>query len=593
MKWLFGSKKSSMDSVLVNLPVPSFKEKWAIGEFDDCDYYALTAPLDEWSTEYPMHCISEEAPGITKEGWGIVTWKPVVFVYSNQDIALKRARMLGGRVEPLKLKCLSCFARAFSTFFSFVDMVLDESWHIEAFICREAYYPLNGDFRRGVSHLRLSTIDGLFQLNGCTKQNNLSWESYPEYGEPNHPPEWCRPTPFPKRVLVYDHSAQGGPVDMEMLSDAETLEYHVIDGVLIARDKSPSRNFEKLLAPALGPIAFAHLHDEKVRLTYGEGVWIPIAIFINKKWELRPWALAYKEYVEKFNQEGNRLTICKLSRDCQWHTNHTFSLLESVFLENEKSDENTKQRMLDESALLLRKAVEEKPWDWYSRTLLKDIRNLSMEELPAMIHADRIAWLTSTQNRNYIDNEYEYAISFKNQYELAKYNYSLSLRMIGFQEEGEAILNEILRINPKHPQALLDLAFVACKEGDEKKEMHLYAESAESDPLFTLPLYNMGRTYEDNNEIVSAIECYKKALKSNPYHIEVLEQLAIIRFNQGDLQDCCDLYMKLIEADPRRLKTYQNFFVLTENIEDSTYIDAAMQAFRIYLPREAAYYGFG
>ena len=41
---LFKRKKSAL--LPIGLPVPSFSEAWAHGEFNDCDYYALTAPID-------------------------------------------------------------------------------------------------------------------------------------------------------------------------------------------------------------------------------------------------------------------------------------------------------------------------------------------------------------------------------------------------------------------------------------------------------------------------------------------------------------------------------------------------------------------
>jgi len=53
--------------------IPSFKYLWANGYFDKCDYYALTAPLDQWNADYPTHCLSEPAGEITEENWGIVT----------------------------------------------------------------------------------------------------------------------------------------------------------------------------------------------------------------------------------------------------------------------------------------------------------------------------------------------------------------------------------------------------------------------------------------------------------------------------------------------------------------------------------------
>lgn len=45
----------------------SLEEKWAKATFDNCDYYALTAPINQCGTTYPMHCLSEAAGPIVKE----------------------------------------------------------------------------------------------------------------------------------------------------------------------------------------------------------------------------------------------------------------------------------------------------------------------------------------------------------------------------------------------------------------------------------------------------------------------------------------------------------------------------------------------
>lgn len=52
------------------ISIPSFKDFWAKGAFDDRDYFALTAPLDQWGVEYPLHCVSEPAGEITEKEYG-------------------------------------------------------------------------------------------------------------------------------------------------------------------------------------------------------------------------------------------------------------------------------------------------------------------------------------------------------------------------------------------------------------------------------------------------------------------------------------------------------------------------------------------
>ena len=183
-------KKSHQDkkAKVVNDPfsIPSFKYLWANGYFDQCDYYALTAPLHQWNADFPTHCLSEAAGEITEENWGIVTWHLVIYVYSNLDSARRCANQLGKNVKPLKLKCLSCFVRAFSTHYNYVDIILDESWHMKSFTCRDLRQEL--EYGR-VGHVRIDSPDSHFQLSGCAGDGSLEWEPYRRYDDPKMPTE--------------------------------------------------------------------------------------------------------------------------------------------------------------------------------------------------------------------------------------------------------------------------------------------------------------------------------------------------------------------------------------------------------------------
>ena len=71
-----------------------------------------------------------------------------IYVYSDLELARNRAKLLGNGTRPLKLRCLACFARAASQDIPYVDMILDEQWHMESYVCRETNFS-------AVSHVRL------------------------------------------------------------------------------------------------------------------------------------------------------------------------------------------------------------------------------------------------------------------------------------------------------------------------------------------------------------------------------------------------------------------------------------------------------
>lgn len=578
---------SPMNNHHATLPVNSFSRLWARGEFDDVDYYALTAPLDEWSASYGYNFLAEPAPGVCETGWGIVTWKLAAYVYSSKAKAGRRARLLGGNVRPIKLKCLACFARAFSTSFTYVDMILDESWHIKTYICRElAIAP------PGVSHLRLSAPDGIFQLQGCEANNDLEWAQYPSYSEPNQPEEWCRPVPFPGQMVMYDHTPQGGPIDMEFLQDPHTLAYYNVDGVEIAIDATGTG--EAIFTRPTGPVAFANLMHEQVRLTSGEGVWIPIGV-IEGKFAIRPWAREYKPYIDKIL--AGEIEPTPFHRGCKWYINNAITLLEQKYLENNtaeddsentEDDEETRVKARQEAIGLLEKAVEAKPWDWYAKTLLRDLKAFTPAEVPAIIHADRCAWLAGMGLTKQLEDEYHAAMNARPHYHLAIYTRAMVHRVAGDMEAYAKSLEKLLKTHPKHPQALFDLGVASYTREDEKAELKYYARAIKADPTYAPPYYNTGKTHEDNGKTALAREYYEKALQQNPYYVEAAENLAIIRWSEGDYGEAINLLLRNIYAEPRRPQTYQGLIQIAEALQEEELLSITMQALQKNLPRLAA-----
>jgi tetratricopeptide (TPR) repeat protein len=564
-------------------PISSFKKLWVEGSFDHCDYYALTAPLDEWSADFPIHCISEDAGEVTEEGWGIVTWHLVVYVYSSQREAERRARKLGGNVKPLKLKCLSCFARVFSTFYSYVDLILDETWHMKSFVCRDVQEDL--DYGR-VGHVRLDSNDGLFQLEGCAGNQSLVWEPYRRYGHHKHPTEWCRPVPFPGSMVLFDHSAQGGYMDMDFLAPPESLDYLFFDENLWARDLVESRDTETIFSRPIGSLAFANLLGEKVRITRGEGVWIPIARGNAQEWHLFPWSQNLKEAINLFLQDPSQAQETNLDRGVKWYTNQALATLEATYLLDEDADDDSCAKARDEAVKLLDRATESAPWDWYAHTLRRDITRLDLNEIPALIHADRICWCITGGERASMDEEFAKAMSFRKDYELALYNYSMALRQIGAENDHIRVLEQLLEVDPQHSQGNFDMALLALQRGDEETEMQLYEISAESDPHFAPPLYNMGKTFEERGDHGKAVQYYLKALEVDPYYVEAIEQIGIIAHLAGKNDEAEKYFRRAVRADTWRIQTLHHIEQFAQNTGRDKFLTFIAQTFQYNMPRQ-------
>lgn len=263
---------------------PTFESFLASGTYDHATYYALVAPIGNWSLAHPTHCIAEPVPGIVDEGWGVVTWHTVLYAYSTEAMALRRAKVLGKKVRPLELRCLSCFAHIFSAHFPFTDLILDEVWHVNAFSCEHSQH-------ERVAYLQLDDGKGLYRLLGCEGRNDLHWE--PSEGRVGTLGEECDPMPFPGNPVMIDRSDQGGPVDMEMLSPPTDVRRFFVDGRMFGRRGEAGE--ETIFSRPVDPIAFADLRGEKIILTYGDGAWIPVAWRHGNERRLASWAGGLKD----------------------------------------------------------------------------------------------------------------------------------------------------------------------------------------------------------------------------------------------------------------------------------------------------------
>ena len=562
----------------------SFKDLWASGAFDHCDYFALTAPLNEWSVDIPMRCVSEQAGGITEDGWGIVTCHLVVYLYSTQEGAERRAQQLGGNVKPLKLKCLSCFAGLFSKYYSYVDLILDEAWHMKAFACRDFRHGL--DYGR-VGHVRLDSPDGFFQLVGCADNNSLGWEPYRGYHDPKHPTEWCRPVPFPGYMVSYDHSAQGSPMDMEILHPPGSLQYFVFKENIWALDVLEGRRGETIFARPIGPLAFANLLGEPVRLTRGEGVWVPIARNIGQGWYMMPWSQNLEPEIISYLHDPSQAQILLPAEGAKSYTNQAIAMLEIAFLLDEEANDEGLGKERDEAAQLLAKATKVAPWDWYAHTLYRDVTTLDLKQIPAVLHADRICWHILGQDRAQMEAEFMKAMSFRKDYELALYNYQFSLRQIGCQEEAVQVLKGLIKVNLLHSQANFDLALLALQQNDEESEMKHYEISADSDPHFGPPLYNLGKTHEDRGDFELAKAYYERTLDLDPYYVEAIEQLGFIAYREGNNEEAAKYFLRALRADPRRKETYQHVAWFAEQSDNSELLNFAAGLFKHHMPRDS------
>ena len=196
----------------------------------------------------------------------------------------------------------------------------------------------------------------------------------------------------PGEVEFYDHSEHGGYMDMDFLLPADTLEYYEYKENTWARDLINNDQVETIFSRPVGPLAFANLLDEKVRITRGEGVWVPIARDAGKGWYLFPWSQDLDPLITSFLEDPSQARRISLNQGGKFYTNQAVATLENTFLIDLESDDDKKIKARDQASQLLSLAIEITPGDWYAHSLLRESNSLDVNKLPAVIHADRISW---------------------------------------------------------------------------------------------------------------------------------------------------------------------------------------------------------
>jgi tetratricopeptide (TPR) repeat protein len=526
-----------------------FRDLWAQGYFDNITYWTLTAPINLWpAKEATSNCLSEYADTIADEGWGVVSWKGLFFVYSDEAKAKTRALELGDEVKPLKLKCLTCFASALSTFVPYLGLVLDEKWHLQPYICRNTY--CNSDEADKVTHLYLEEAFERFSLEGCQNKGQLEWKYVRHPHDPHEEEQWCRPVPFPvgKRAF-FDRTRQGEAIDVETITDPDSFGFILMPG--LAALATPRKTDKECLFIRTNPdIAFRDTQGEKAVFLRGGGVWFPIAraqkIFGGYK--TLPWLSGIKGISKKIKLSPE-VSPCTLLDGKNPRVNQAFFVLErgdGEALPDWKSGDC--QKFVDSAKQHLERAQKIAPWDFYVRSLLNDLETISPQQVPGLIYADKIIWYAKNHETDMARDCFEKSLEYIRDYHLALWNYFISC--------DKKIIATIQAKYPDYPSLHLYLAGVAMNEKNPEKELYHYFEVIKHAPYMSFPYYNAGNVFEDQGDYDSAGRLYALAIEKQPSHAEAWIQLGLMALRDGDQDAFIKNVCQGLASNPRRKHSY-------------------------------------
>lgn len=119
----------------------------------------------------------------------------------------------------------------------------------------------------------------------------------------------------------------------------------------------------------------------------------------------------------------------------------------------------------------------------------------------------------------------------------------------GHLPQAKALYQQILQIEPNHPDALHYLGALAIHEGNHGAAVELIGRAARIRPSRTVH-YNLGNALKALGELGRAAESYRKAIALKPDYAEAHVNLGNILQAQGKLEEAAGHYRRALQFNP-------------------------------------------
>lgn len=128
--------------------------------------------------------------------------------------------------------------------------------------------------------------------------------------------------------------------------------------------------------------------------------------------------------------------------------------------------------------------------------------------------------------------------------------------------------NQVLGLDGKHQEALLNMAVICLQDNDFDKALKLLARAAFNDPLDARVKVNQGliALKSDNHE--KAQKLFTEALRLDPGAQSALNNLAWLAQQRGDKRAAAEYYRNLVALDPQNLKPLLAYASLCEQTKE-------------------------
>jgi tetratricopeptide (TPR) repeat protein len=122
---------------------------------------------------------------------------------------------------------------------------------------------------------------------------------------------------------------------------------------------------------------------------------------------------------------------------------------------------------------------------------------------------------------------------------------------LGSSDQAETYYRKVLQINPKHPNAANNLAFILCERPDHLEEAFRLAKLArQSRPKDPNVMDTMGWTWYQKGNYLSARSELEESLKINPESALACYHYGMILYTMKKYEQARDYFKKALEIDP-------------------------------------------
>ncbi len=170
---------------------------------------------------------------------------------------------------------------------------------------------------------------------------------------------------------------------------------------------------------------------------------------------------------------------------------------------------------------------------------------------------------------------------------------ALDHHQAGRLPQAEAILQQILQVEPNHPDALHFLGIIALQGGKKSVSVELISKAISINPT-SLMYYNLGLVLRAQGKLDAAAESYQQALRIKPDYAEAYNNLGNLFKDQSRLDEAIQHYHKALLTKPDDAVTYNN---LGAALRDQNRIEEAVtcyqQALRIRPDYAEAHFNMG